>query len=336
VNNRLLVPNLYAPVLNLIDTEKAMKNAKDCFEKELSERMNLTKVSAPLLLEGRTGINDNLNGVERMATIEAKDLVESVEIVQSLAKWKRMALARYRFKEGEGLYTDMRAIRMDEELDQLHSIYVDQWDWEKIIPKNKRNKQTLKAEVISVYESIKETEKQLFLSCPHLVPVLPAQISFITSQELEDMYPGVPAKQREDRIAEKFGAVFIMNIGGSLLSGSKHDSRSPDYDDWGLNGDLIFWYAPLNISLEISSMGIRVDEKSLRSQLKESGNEERLELPFHKALIDGKLPYTIGGGIGQSRLCMFLLKKVHIGEVQASVWNSRIRNECQEANIPLL
>ncbi|AGX04862.1 asparagine synthetase AsnA [Bacillus sp. NRRL B-14911] len=336
MNNRLPVPHLYAPVMNLIDTEKALKNVKDCFEKELSERLNLTKVSAPLLLESRTGINDNLNGVERMATIEAKDLAETLEVVQSLAKWKRMALARYGFSEGEGLYTDMRAIRKDEELDQLHSIYVDQWDWEKVIPKNKRNKQTLKAEVVSIYESIKETEKKLFYSCSHLVPVLPEQISFITSQQLEDMFPDLPAKQREDRIAEKLGAVFIMNIGGSLLSGSKHDSRSPDYDDWNLNGDLIFWYAPLNRSIEISSMGIRVDEKSLRSQLKECGNEERLELPFHKALLDGKLPFTIGGGIGQSRLCMFLLKKAHIGEVQASVWNSRIRKECQDANIPLL
>ncbi|MGD6843959.1 aspartate--ammonia ligase [Bacillus infantis] len=327
---------MYAPALNMIETEKAIKYVKDDFEGRLSERLNLTKVSAPLLLESKTGINDNLNGIERMATIDAKDLGETLEIVQSLAKWKRMALARFHFSDGEGLYTDMRAIRKDEELDLLHSIYVDQWDWEKVIPKSKRNKQTLKAEVISIYESIKETEKQLFLAYSHLVPVLPENISFINSQDLEDMYPDLPPKQREDRIAEKFGAVFVMNIGGTLLSGSKHDSRSPDYDDWSLNGDLIFWYAPLNRSIEISSMGIRVDEKSLRSQLKECRNEERLELPFHKALIDGKLPFTIGGGIGQSRLCMFLLKKAHIGEVQASVWNSRIRKECQEANIPLL
>jgi aspartate--ammonia ligase len=337
MNNRQLVPELYAPVLNLVETEKAIKCVKECFEKELSEKLNLTKVSAPLLLESGTGINDNLNGIERMALIEAKDLVDCpVEIVQSLAKWKRMVLTRYGFAEGEGLYTDMRAVRRDEDLDSLHSIYIDQWDWEKVIPRNKRNRQTLKAEVLCIYESIKETEKHLFRSYSQLVPVLPEKLSFITSQELEDKYPELPAKQREDKIAESLGAVFIMNIGGPLLSGSKHDGRSPDYDDWNLNGDLILWYAPLNRSIEISSMGIRVDEKSLRSQLKESGDEDRLKLPFHKALIDGKLPFTIGGGIGQSRLCMFLLKKAHIGEVQASVWNSRIRKECQEANIPLL
>lgn len=327
----------YDSRLNLIQTEIAIKKTKDYFEKNLAEALNLTRVSAPIMISSGKGINDDLNGVERVVSFGALDIKDAdIEIVQSLAKWKRMALARYGFNLHEGLYTDMNAIRRDEILDDLHSIYVDQWDWEKIITKQERSLETLKIEVQKIYRVFKNTENYLFQQFPALTPILPEEIYFITSQELEDRYPTLTAKQREDAIAKEYGAVFIMQIGGDLLSGEKHDGRSPDYDDWTLNGDIIFWYPVLEKSVEVSSMGIRVDEKALLNQLKVSNNEQRVNLEYHQAILNKDLPYTIGGGIGQSRICMFFLKKAHIGEVQVSVWNEQIIEECKKANITLL
>jgi aspartate--ammonia ligase len=289
-----------------------------------------------LLSEGK-GINDNLNGVERSVSFDALDIKNrQIEVVQSLAKWKRVALSRYGFTIGEGLYTNMIAVRRDETLDNLHSIYVDQWDWEKVISKEQRNLETLKAEVKKIYKAIKSTENYMYEFHSALKPVLPKEIYFITTHELEILYPHLTPKERENIIAEEHGAVFIMQIGGFLRSGEKHDGRSPDYDDWTLNGDIILWNPLLERSIEISSMGIRVDENTLLKQLKLANNEDRRILEYHKSLLDGNLPHTIGGGIGQSRLCMFFLKKAHIGEVQASVWNDQIIKECQERNIMLL
>lgn len=323
--------------LDLLQTEIAIKKTKDYFESSLAEKLNLTRVSAPILLKSGKGLNDDLNGVERMVSFEAMDIKNAnIEIVQSLAKWKRMALARYGFTLESGLYTDMNAIRRDEVLDHLHSIYVDQWDWEKIITKEQRNQETLIAEVQKIYQVFKNTEIYLYERHPSLEPILPEVIHFITTQELETLYPDLSPKEREDRIAKEYGAVFIMQIGGQLLSGEKHDGRSPDYDDWTLNGDIIFWYPPLEQSIEVSSMGIRVDEDTLIKQLKISQKEERASLEYHQAILNHKLPYTIGGGIGQSRICMFFLKKVHIGEVQVSVWNDQILEDCKKANITLL
>jgi aspartate--ammonia ligase len=326
----------YQPVLNLKETEIAIKVTKDFFEKQLSESLNLTRVSAPLFVKAGKGINDDLAGNERVVSFDACDINESMEIVQSLAKWKRMALKRYQFQLGEGIYTDMNAIRRDEVLDQLHSIYVDQWDWEKVISQKLRNRKTIISIVEKIYQVIRETELFLYKSYPVLVPILPEKISFISSQELEDLYPALSPKDRENKIAKRFGAVFIMQIGHKLRSGKSHDLRSPDYDDWNLNGDMILWSPTLHQAVEISSMGIRVDEKSLVEQLRLSGQEKRLRLEYHQALMNRELPYTIGGGIGQSRLCMFLLKKVHIGEVQASVWNEHIIEDCRKQNIQLL
>ncbi|MEH7250737.1 aspartate--ammonia ligase [Neobacillus niacini] len=335
--NSLSTKTSYLSKLNLLQTEIAIKQTKDYFENSLAEKLNLTRVSAPILLKSGKGLNDDLNGVERMVSFEALDIKNSnIEIVQSLAKWKRMALARYGFAHGEGLYTDMNAIRRDEVLDHLHSIYVDQWDWEKIISKEQRNEGTLISEVQKIYQVFKDTENHLFELYPALEPVLPDTIHFITSQELETLYPDDSSKQREDKIAKKYGAVFIMQIGWELLSGEKHDGRSPDYDDWTLNGDIIFYYPPLDQSIEVSSMGIRVDEAALMKQLAHSKNEERSALEYHQAILNCELPYTIGGGIGQSRICMFFLKKVHIGEVQVSVWNDEIIENCSKANITLL
>ncbi|PKG22912.1 aspartate--ammonia ligase [Niallia nealsonii] len=337
MKNAVFVPNVYQPKLDLIQIEIAIKNIKDNFERELSESLNLTRVSAPILLKSGTGINDNLNGVERIVSFDALDLSSStIEVVQSLAKWKRVALSRYGFTPGEGLYTDMRAIRRDEELSNLHSMYVDQWDWEKVITYKQRNLKTLKNEVQKIFQAIKSTENYLYKSYPSLVPVLPKDIHFITTQELEYKYPNLTPKERENEIAQELGAVFIMQVGGKLHSGEKHDGRSPDYDDWSLNGDIILWYPLLERAMEISSMGIRVDEKTLLKQLKLSNAESRIKMDFHQSILKGELPYTIGGGIGQSRLCMFFLKKAHIGEVQASVWNDRIIEECKKGNITLL
>ncbi|WP_045521891.1 aspartate--ammonia ligase [Neobacillus niacini] len=335
--NSLSIQKLYTSKLDLLQTEVAIKKTKDFFESSLAEMLNLTRVSAPILLKSGKGLNDDLNGVERMVSFEALDIKNTnIEIVQSLAKWKRMALARYGFPLGEGLYTDMNAIRRDEVLDHLHSIYVDQWDWEKIISKELRNLETLKSEVQKIYQVFKNTENHLNELYPVLEPVLPKEIHFITTQELETKYPELSAKEREDRIAKEYGAVFIMQIGVQLLSGEKHDGRSPDYDDWTLNGDIIFWYPALEQSIEVSSMGIRVDEEALKNQLKISENEDRMSLEYHQAILNQELPYTIGGGIGQSRICMFFLQKVHIGEVQVSVWNDQILEDCRKENITLL
>lgn len=333
----IVIPTSYESKLNSMQTEKALKIVKDHFEHELSKSLNLMKVSAPLILKNGTGINDNLNGVERMVTFEALHLNDvQLEIVQSLAKWKRTALSRYGFKLGEGLYTDMKALRRDEEQDNVHSIYVDQWDWEKVILHEQRNLLTLKTEVLKIYKTIKSTEAHLHLAFPELEPILPEQIQFITTQELEYLYPDLSPSQREDQIAKQYGAVFIMQIGGKLNSGEPHDGRSPDYDDWSLNGDIVLWYPVLDRAFEVSSMGIRVDKSSLSEQLELSGTEHRKSLEYHQSVLDESLPFTIGGGIGQSRLCMFLLKKAHIGEVQVSVWNDQILKDCKEGNIELL
>lgn len=331
------LPKEYKSILNLRETEIAMKEIKQTFENKFSKALNLMEVSAPLLLCEGTGINDNLNGVERMVSFDALDIKNrQMEVVQSLAKWKRVALKRYEITQGEGLYTNMNAVRRDEVLDNLHSMYVDQWDWEKIISKEQRNEDTLKKEVKKIYSAIKATERHICALHKNLTPVLPDDIYFISTQELETSYPKLSPKEREDIIAKEHGAVFVMQIGGALRSGEKHDGRSPDYDDWTLNGDIVLWNPVLERSFEISSMGIRVDEKSLLKQLKLADNEERCGLDYHQSILNGELPYTIGGGIGQSRLCMFSLKKAHIGEVQASVWNEKVIKECEERNITLL
>ena len=320
---------------NIIETEIRIKFIKDVFERELAQNLNLTRVSAPLFVFPESGLNDNLNGVERPVCFDIADIGRNVEVVHSLAKWKRMALARYGFSEGEGLYTDMNAIRRDESLDALHSVYVDQWDWEKIISPEERTAETLKSAVLSIYSALLSTEKAL---CERFgtVPVLPKEIGFMTTTELEDEFPELSPKEREDAAAKRFGAVFLMQIGAPLKNGKPHDGRAPDYDDWSLNGDILLWDEVLSRAFEISSMGIRVDAKSLRRQLSAAGCEERAALPFHKALLSGKLPQTMGGGIGQSRICMFLLGKRHIGEVQASVWSDSTLEECEKEGIHLL
>lgn len=327
----------YKKILNLIETEKAIKKLKDYFEMCLSESLNLIMISAPLVVGEGRGINDNLNGVERIVSFDAADVGKSrIEIVQSLAKWKRVAIGRYGFKVGEGLYTNMNAIRRDERLDHLHSLYVDQWDWEKAISQEERNEEMLKQEINKIYRAIKQSELYMYAQYSELQPTLPNEIVFITTEELERHYPHLSPKERENEIAKEQGAVFIMGIGGTLPSGEKHDGRSPDYDDWTLNGDIILWNPILKCAFEVSSMGIRVDRKALLKQLRASNCEERKTLEYHQAILNDKLPFTIGGGIGQSRLCMFLLKKAHIGEVQASVWSEEIIKECIERNISLL
>lgn len=287
----------------------------------MTAQLNLYRVTAPLFVEPKSGLNDNLNGVERPVSFGIREQQEAeVEIVHSLAKWKRMALGRYGFCVGEGLYTDMNAIRRDEDTDNIHSIYVDQWDWERIIDKSERNEKTLKEIVKAVYEALRVTEKYVANNYDYVQCILPEEIRFITTQELEDKWPDLDAHQREYEAAKEYGAIFLMKIGDFLKSGEKHDGRAPDYDDWQLNGDIIVYYPVNDISLELSSMGIRVDEDSLREQLEKAGCQERAELPFQKAILDKKLPYTVGGGIGQSRICMFFLRKCHIGEVQCSIW----------------
>lgn len=337
LSERLLIPDSYRPKMGIRETEVAIKQLKDYFERALAEALNLTRVSAPLFVRPETGLNDNLNGVERVVSFGVKDLNDTpCEIVQSLAKWKRMALKRYGFQPGEGLYTDMNAIRRDEDLDNLHSIYVDQWDWEKIIERNERNLETLKDIVCKIYGVFKSSEDYICELHSSLERMLPEEIFFITAQELEDRYPQLSAKAREDAIAKEKGAVFVMQIGGTLKSGEKHDGRAPDYDDWTLNGDIIFWYPLLERAFEVSSMGIRVDEEALLNQLKIAGCEDRLKLKFHSDLAAGQLPYTIGGGIGQSRICMFFLNKAHVGEVQSSIWSDEMIEACGQEGITLL
>ena len=329
------IPEGYEPHLNLRETEIAIKKVKDFFERDLAIGLNLTRVSAPLFVSPESGLNDNLNGTERPVSFDILN-GDELEIVHSLAKWKRVALKNYGFRVGEGLYTDMIAIRRDEDTDNIHSMYVDQWDWEKIISKEQRTIDVLKKTVKIIYNSLKHTENYIAYEYEFIGNMLPEHITFVTTQELEDMYPDLTAKEREHEIAKKHGAVFIMQIGGALKSGKIHDGRAPDYDDWSLNGDIIVYYPVLDIALELSSMGIRVDEEALNRQLKIRGCEDRKELEYHKALLNGELPYTVGGGIGQSRMCMYFLRKAHIGEVQSSFWTEEEIRDCDQNGVYLL
>ncbi len=333
---KLYVPKDYKTVLDIRDTEVAIKKVKDFFERNLARRLNLTRVSAPLFVETHSGMNDTLNGVERPVAFDIKDGGKDVEIVHSLAKWKRFALKRYGFSHGEGLYTDMNAVRRDEDLDNIHSLFVDQWDWEKVIEKSERTEEYLKETVKTIYGALKDTEDYIAREYPFIHKTLSDEIHFVTSQELEDKYPDLTGKERENAIVKEKGSVFLMQIGGKLRSGKIHDGRAPDYDDWSLNGDILVYNPMLDSSFELSSMGIRVDEAALLRQLEIRGCTERTALPFHKALLDGELPYTIGGGIGQSRMCMLFLRKAHIGEVQSSIWPDDMVAECDKNGIHLL
>lgn len=333
----LILPKNYDPHLTVRETQEAIKYIRDTFQKEFGREMNLERISAPLFVEKSSGLNDNLSGVERPVQFDIKGIPgEMVEVVQSLAKWKRLALHKYNFQVGEGLYTNMNAIRRDEDLDNLHSCYVDQWDWEKVIAKEERTLDTLMDTVRHIFVIIKHMEHEVWYKYPNAVKKLPEEIHFITSQELEDRYPDKTPKERENLICKELGCVFLMKIGDKLASGEPHDGRAPDYDDWNLNGDILFWFDHLQCALEISSMGIRVDEKALEEQLKKAGCEDRRTLPYHRMLLNGQLPYTIGGGIGQSRLCMLLLDRVHVGEVQASIWPQDMIDICREHNVFLL
>lgn len=334
----LIIPKDYDPKLSIRETEEAIRYIRETFQDEFGKEMGLQRMSAPMFVEKSTGLNDDLNGVEGPVSFEMKGLPgETIEIVHSLAKWKRYALKRYGFGMHEGLYTNMNAIRKDEDLDNYHSIYVDQWDWEKVIAKEERTEATLKETVRTIYKVIKHMEHEVWYKFPQAVHHLPDEIHFVTTQELEDRWPDLTPDEREDKIAKEYGAVFLMKIGDKLEGSQEpHDGRAPDYDDWSLNGDIIFWYEPLQRKLEISSMGIRVDEKAMEYQLEQADQEQRKELPFHQMLLNGELPYTIGGGIGQSRLCMLLLGKAHVGEVQASVWPQEMIDQCEAANIHLL
>lgn len=331
----LYVPEGYRSLLTMRQTQVAIKKVKDFFERDLAIQLNLTRVSAPVFVDSESGLNDTLNGHERPVSFDLLSGGE-MEIVHSLAKWKRQALADYKFSVGEGLYTDMNAIRRDEETDNIHSIFVDQWDWERIIKQEERTLETLKRFVRRIYRSLRHTENYIVDDYEFIDRLLPDEITFLTAEELLRKYPGKTAKEREYAAVREFGAVFIIGIGDKLSSGEPHDGRAPDYDDWTLNGDILVYYPVLDIALELSSMGIRVDEDALLRQLKERGCEDRLSLPFHSALIKGELPYTIGGGIGQSRMCMFFLRKAHIGEVQSSYWPPSVREECAKRGINLL
>ena len=335
--SNLILPEGYSSVIGVMENQRAIKNIKDYFQKELAFELKLLRVSAPLFVAPETGLNDNLNGVERTVSFTVKDIDEKpVEIVQSLAKWKRMALGKYVFKPGTGLYTDMNAIRRDEELDNLHSIYVDQWDWEKVIRREDRTEEYLHQVVRSIYRALKSLNDFVNRQYNELKTDLPDEIFFITSQELEDRYPDLDAKARENEICREKRAVFVGKIGGALKSGEVHDGRAPDYDDWELNGDILLWNDILESAFEISSMGIRVDEDAMKRQLKIAGAEDRMEMDFHKKILNRELPYSIGGGIGQSRLCMYFLRKAHIGEVQAAIWPEDMIETCREHEIILL
>lgn len=335
--SKLIKPKNYAPTIPPMETQRAIKKIKDYFQQELAYGLNLRRVSAPLFVAPETGLNDNLNGVERRVSFTILDMDEkTVEIVQSLAKWKRMALGKYGIKPGHGIYTDMNAIRRDEELDNIHSLYVDQWDWEKVITKEQRTTEYLHETVTTIYNAVKNLGDYVNRLYRDIQTELPNEIYFITSQELEDLYPDKTPKERENLITKAHGAVFIEKIGGTLKSGEKHDGRSPDYDDWELNGDILLWNDVLDIAFEITSMGIRVDSDAMERQLKLAGAEDRKNLSFQSAVLNGELPLSIGGGIGQSRLCMFFLRKAHIGEVQVSVWPNEMDEECRKANIFLL
>ena len=330
-----MIPEGHRSFLTLRQTECAIKKVKDFFERDLSVQLNLTRVSAPLFVDCKSGLNDDLNGIERPVSFDLRSGQE-LEIVHSLAKWKRHALGMYGFEVGEGLYTDMNAIRRDEDTDNIHSMFVDQWDWEKIITHEQRTEETLRRAVNAIYRALHHTDNYIVNEYSFIGKLLPEKITFLTSQELEDRWPEMTAKEREYAAAKEYGAIFIMQIGGKLKSGKIHDGRAPDYDDWSLNGDIIVSYPVLDIALELSSMGIRVDEDALRRQLAERGCSDRENLPFHKALLNGELPYTIGGGIGQSRMCMFFLRKAHIGEVQSSFWSKEELDTCAAHGVHLL
>ena len=335
--SKLDIPQGYKSELDLYNTQIGIKTVKDFFQKNLSEKLNLLRVTAPLFVKPESGLNDNLNGFERPVSFGIKEHNDdSAEIVHSLAKWKRYALKKYGFSLGEGLYTDMNAIRRDEDTDNIHSIYVDQWDWEKIITKEQRTEETLKNTVKSIYKALKNTEKFMSIQYDYIEEILPKDIFFITSEELFKMYPDKTDKEREYLITKEKGAVFLSQIGDKLSSGIPHDGRAPDYDDWKLNGDILVYYPVLDIALELSSMGIRVDENSLKEQLEKSNCQDRANLPFQKAVLNKELPYTIGGGIGQSRLCMFFLRKAHIGEVQSSLWPHETLEEAQKVGLQIL
>ena len=333
----LILPENYEPVIDLMESQRAIKKIKDYFQQELAYGLNLRRVSAPLFVTPESGLNDNLNGFERRVEFTLKGMDEQqVEIVQSLAKWKRMALGKYGIQPGHGIYTDMNAIRRDEDLDNLHSVYVDQWDWEKVITKEQRTEEYLREVVTTIYNAMKNLGDYVNRLYRGIQTELPNEIFFVTTQELEDMYPDVTPEEREDLITKEHGAVFIMKIGDVLASGEKHGGRAPDYDDWELNGDIILWDEVLDRAVELSSMGIRVDAEAMDRQLTKAGCDYRRELDFHKAILEDRLPYTIGGGIGQSRLCMFFLRKAHIGEVQVSVWPKEMIETCEAHNIYLL
>ena len=336
--SKTMIPQNYTPALNLYDTQRAIGTVKRLFADTLCATLNLYRVSAPLFLEASTGLNDDLNGVERKVTFDIRDSGIEAQVVQSLAKWKRKALKDYGFRVGKGLYCDMNAIRRDEELDNLHSVYVDQWDWEKVIREEDRTEAYLKNVVRSIVSAVCATEMNLHAMFPQLqdLPLHTPNVTFITTQELEDLYPGLTPKEREHAFLKVHRTAGILQIGGKLHSGQPHDGRAPDYDDWTMNGDILFWDDVLECAMEISSMGIRVSPESLDAQLTEANCDYRRELPFHKALLNGELPYTMGGGIGQSRLCMLLLGKAHIGEVQSSYWDKDTLAACQKAGIVLL
>ena len=335
---KTVIPQGYAPCLNLYDTQKAIGLLKRLFADTLGGALRLRRVSAPLFVEASSGLNDDLNGVERPVSFDIPFAGREAQVVHSLAKWKRMALYRYQFSVGEGLYTDMNAIRRDEELDNLHSVYVDQWDWEKIIAPRDRNEGVLKEPVRTIVKAVADTQTTIRAVYPQLtaLPLVDTEVSFVTTQELEDRWPDLPPKQREDAWVKDHPTTFLMGIGGKLKSGRPHDGRAPDYDDWTLNGDILLWNPVLERAFEISSMGIRVDPAALDRQLTLAGCDSRRELPFHRMLLAGELPLTMGGGIGQSRLCMILLGKAHIGEVQASIWDEETIRACQDAGVILL
>ena len=344
--SKLIKPEGYTALLDMVETEHGIKQIKEFFQQNLSTELRLRRVTAPLFVLKGLGINDDLNGVERAVTFPIKDLGDAkAEVVHSLAKWKRLSLAENSIEPGYGIYTDMNAIRADEELDNLHSLYVDQWDWEAVIRPEQRTVAFLKNVVERIYAAIRRTEYLVCENYPCIKPFLPEKITFVHSEDLLAMYPNKSPKEREDAICEKYGAVFLIGIGGKLANGEKHDGRAPDYDDWttvgengkaGLNGDILIWYPVLSRSFELSSMGIRVNKEALLRQLKIEGKEERQQLYFHKKLLDGELPESIGGGIGQSRLCMVLLHKAHIGEIQASIWPEDMRNECKAIGMNLI
>ena len=332
----LIIPEHYDPRLDIRETQDAIKYIRDTFQKEMGREMHLERISAPLFVEKSSGLNDNLNGVERPVSFDIKGQDETAEIVHSLAKWKRYALKKYGFAHGEGLYTDMIAIRRDEDLDNIHSVYVDQWDWEKIISKEERNMDTLVSTVRAIYSVLRKTEKYMAVQYDYIEEILPREIAFVSTQELVDMYPDLTPKEREYKIVKEKGAVFLMQVGKTLTNGERHDGRAPDYDDWELNGDILVYYPVLDIALELSSMGIRVDEDALDKQLTIADCDDRRELPFQKAILNKELPYTIGGGIGQSRICMFFLRKAHIGEVHASLWPEEVMAEAEAKGVQLL